>query len=410
MNIQDRNVVLITCSLIFILATAFCIWTGNQTRWPDELDYVGIAKRLVSGFGFVNQELQPSAFRPPGYPFVIFLIYQIHESILLAKIVNVFALSATAWLLSLIVKAVAPGGRIFAPLLVLIYPLFIYSSSVLVPQILGGFMFVLVVYLLIKYPKLKVSAVACGVTFGVLILMIPYFSMVFFCLTALLFIVNRTSRLYNTKFIALFLFATVLVVGPWVVRSSLLFDKFVFISTNSGINLLYGNSENAGYDTGVVVDISKYSNTKGMNEAELDGYYKKSAISWVVNHPADAAGLYLQKVVNYFNFKNKLGTKSEESLFKNALLFFTYYPLLIVVVVRCTLWRQYKFTWPELLLYILYFGNAFLSAIFFTRIRFRVPFDFLLVAMVSIFIGYIRESKRGRYVLQTHSSTLQVRD
>jgi hypothetical protein len=395
LKLQDRNIVLITCGLIFIVAAAFSIWSGNQTKWPDESEYVGIADRLVAGLGFVNQELQPSAFRPPGYPFAISLVYQIHESVLLAKFVNVLALTATAWLLSLIVKAVAPSGRIFAPFLVLMYPLFIYASSVLVPQILGSFMFVLAVYWLIQYPKSIVSAAACGVTFGVLILMMPAFALVFLFLLALLFIVNRTTRLYSAKFIVLFFLATVLVVGPWVVRSSLLFDKFVFISTNSGINLLYGNSEKTEYDTGVV-DISKYSNTEGLNEAEIDGYYKKSAIDWVVNHPVDAAGLYMKKAANYFNFKNTLGTKSEESFFKNALMFLAYYPLLIVVLIRCTLWRKYKFTWTELLLYILYFGNAFLSAVVYTRIRYRIPFDFLLVAMVSIFIGHLRAPKFGK--------------
>lgn len=391
-KIQDENIVLITCSLVFIVATAFCIWTGNQTKWPDESIYIGIAERLVAGLGFVNQELLSSAFRPPGYPFVLSLIYQIHESVLLAKFVNVIALTATAYLLSLIVKLVAPSGRIFAPLLILTYPLFIYTSSVLVPQMLGSFMFMLVVYWLIRYPNSIVSAAACGVIFGLLILTIPAFALVYLCLTLLLLIVNRTTQLYNTKFIALFFLATVLVVSPWVIRSSLLFDKFVFISTNSGINLLYGNSENTRYNTGMV-DISKYSNTKGMNEAEEDAYYKKSAIDWVINHPDDAVILYLQKVANYFNYKNELGAKSEESIFKNALMFLSYYPLLIMLVIRCIFWRKYKFTWPEFLLYILYFGNAFLSAVAYTRIRYRIPFDFLLLAMVSIFIGHIRESK-----------------
>ena len=395
LSAQDKNIVLITCGLIFIVAGAFCIWTGNQTSWPDESVYIGIAERLVAGLSFTNEALQPSAFRPPGYPFALSLVYQVHESVLLAKFVNVLALTATAWLLSLIVKEVAPSGRIFAPILVLAYPIFTFASGMLAPQILGSLMFVLVVYWLIKYPKSIVSAAACGVTFGVLILTIPSFALVFVCLTALLFIVNRTTQLYSAKYIALFFLATVLVVGPWVVRSSLLFDKFVFISTNSGINLLYGNSENTEYDTGVV-DISKYSNTEGLNEAEVDGYFKKSAIDWVANHPIDAAGFYLQKVANYFNFKNKLGTKAEESFFKNALMFLSYYPLLIVAVIRCTLWRKYKFTWPELLLYLLYFGNAFLSAVVYTRLRYRIPFDFLLVAMVSIFIGHIRESKLGK--------------
>jgi hypothetical protein len=395
MKLSDRSVALITCGFIFIVAAAFCVWSGNQTKWPDELVYIGIAKRLLASFCFTNEALQPSAFRPPGYPFALSLIYQIHESVLFAKFVNVFALVAAAWLLSLIVKAIAPLGQIFAPLLVLVYPLFTYATGMLVPQILGSLMFVLVLYWLIKHPKSIASAVACGVTFGALILTIPSFAGVFVCLTALLVIVSRSTQLYSVKYIALFFLATILVVGPWVVRSSLLFDKFVFISTNSGINLLYGNSENTEYDTGVV-DISKYSSTEGLNEAEVDGYFKKSAIEWVMNHPFDAAGLYLQKVANYFNFTNKLGTKSEESFFKNILMFLSYYPLLIAVVIRCTLWRKYKFTWPEILLYILYFGNAFLSAVVYTRLRYRIPFDFLLMAMVSIFIGHLRASKFGK--------------
>lgn len=397
MKMPDRNIVLITCGLIFIVAAVFCVWSGNQTKWPDESVYVGIAERLAAGSGFTNEALQPSAFRPPGYPFALSLVYQIHESVLLAKFVNVLALTATAWILSLIVKEVAPSGRIFAPLLVLIYPLFTFTSSVLVPQILGSLMFVLVVYWLIQYPKSIIAAAACGVTFGMLILTIPAFALVFVCLTALLIIANRVARFYSAKFIALFFLATVMVVGPWVARSSLLFDKFVFISTNSGINLLFGNSENTRYDTGVV-DISQYSNTEGLNEAEIDGYYKKSAIDWVTNHPVDATVLYLQKFANYFNYKNKISTSSEESFFKNALMFLSYYPLLIVAVIRCTLWRKYRFTWPELLLYILYFGNALLSAVVYTRLRYRIPFDFLLVAMVSIFIGHLRTSKFGKTV------------
>ena len=74
-------------------------------------------------------------------------------------------------------------------------------------------------------------------------------------------------------------------------------------------------------------------------------------------------------------------------------MFITYYPLLVTALIRCLLWRKYAFSWPEVLMYALYFGSAFISAIVYTRIRYRIPFDFLLIAMVSIFIGYIRQNK-----------------
>ena len=82
--------------------------------------------------------------------------------------------------------------------------------------------------------------------------------------------------------------------------------------------------------------------------------------------------------------------------FKDILMGVTYYPLLITVIIRCILWRKYEFSWSELLLYLLYFGNAFLSAVVYTRIRYRIPFDFLLVAMVAIFIGHIRDYRSRR--------------
>ena len=392
LKLADNTFVLVICALIYFVTFTYCIWSGNQINWPDEFVYIGIAKRLVAGLGFSNDILQPSALRPPGYPTFLSLIYYIHAGVLLAKIANAIILTATTWMLTLIVKSISPLGQVFAPFLVLTYPLFIYLTGMLVPQILGSFLFVLVVYWLIQHPKSILYATLTGATLGALILTIPTFALIFICLIVLLFIINSTTGFYSKKFILFFFVATVLVVGPWIVRSSLLFDKFVFISTNSGINLLYGNSEHTEYDTGVV-DISKYSNITGMNEAEVDGYYKKAAIDWVKNNPGDAAILYLKKVANNFNYKNKLGTQSESSILKNTLMFLSYYPLLIAVLIRCLLWRKYTFSWPELLLYILYFGSAFISALVYTRIRYRIPFDFLLIAMVSIFIGHIREAK-----------------
>ena len=52
--------------------------------------------------------------------------------------------------------------------------------------------------------------------------------------------------------------------------------------------------------------------------------------------------------------------------------------------------RANEFARDELLLYILYFGSAFVGAIVYSRIRYRIPFDFLLIAMVAIFMGHLK--------------------
>jgi hypothetical protein len=44
----------------------------------------------------------------------------------------------------------------------------------------------------------------------------------------------------------------------------------------------------------------------------------------------------------------------------------------------------------ERLLTFIYVSNAFYQAIFFTRIRFRLPFEYLLIAMAAIFIAKLK--------------------
>lgn len=392
MKIQEKNIILIVCSLIFIVALSYCITLGSLTKWPDEKIYIGIAERLVSNSRFTDFNLNTSAFMPPGYPFILSLTYQIDESIYLARFINVVALTATAWVLSLLVRLITPAGQIFTPILVLFYPVFTYTSGILVPQLIGSYLFVQALYWLLRYRKNLISAMACGVTFGLLILIIPSFALVLFFLIFTLLAANKLEKLYSIKYILILIIAATLVTSPWIIRSSMLFDRFVFISTNSGVNLLYGNSEYTEYNTGVI-DISKYSNTNGLSEAEVDSYYRDSALNWIINNPTNAAALYIKKVLNYYNYKNKISTTSEQRTYADILMFISYYSLLFCVIIRCIYWRKYKFTWPELLLYILYFGNSFLSAIVYTRIRYRIPFDFLMIAMVSVFIAHIRNAK-----------------
>ena len=377
------------CGLTFGVALAVCLGTGGQLKYDDERVYAQLAQRLAQGQGFVNDDLQPTAARPPGYPFALSLVFRIHESVRAAKVMNAVALGATAWLVVLIVNSVAPAGRTFVPLLILGYPLFIYTGSLLYPQTLGALLFVLAIYLILRHPASWAAGLACGAIAGALVLAIPAFALVFAAVFGLLLIRNLAGRTTSRGFLLAFALAAVLAAGPWVVRSSRLFDRFVFISTNSGINLLYGNSENARYNTGVV-DVARHVPPEGLGEAELDRHYSQCAKEWVFRNPAAAAKLYALKAANYFNFKNRLATTAEESVLKDFLLAATYYPLLLAGIVRLLLWRKYRLAWPEVMLYLLYFGNAFLGAVVYTRIRYRVPFDFLLVALVAAFIGRVR--------------------
>ncbi len=384
------QLVLAICAAIWALASLISLSSGDQLRYPDEKDYHNLALNFAHRNGFVDENLQPSAARPPGYPLLLSAVYALWERPLAAKLLNSFVCGFTALVLSLIASAI--GNRIagiVAPFLVLCFPLFSYTASTLYPQTVGTLLFVSAILFLVRFPFSSKATIIAGVLFGFLVLTIPSFLLLLPLFPAWLLIVDRSSTpLFRRALI--FLCCAVFVVAPWTFRNFIQFKSFVPVSTNTGINLLLGNSPNTKPDSGVNVDISGYLEAaKGMNEIEKDNFFKRSAISFMKENPLAALQLYLRKVVNYFNFRNQLYTSSESSSLRDTVMLLTYYPLLLLVVIRLLLYRRFKISQPEALLVLVYFGNAFLSAIFFTRIRFRIPFDALLIVLVAIFIGLI---------------------
>jgi hypothetical protein len=150
LNRHARLATGLMCVLLFGLASAVCLSTRDQLRYPDERDYHQLALHLRSGDGYVNEDSQPTAFRPPGYPLVLGFLYRLTPSPLAAKTVNALALAFTAWLLSLLVARVVPEGRPFAAFLFLLYPLFLYAASTLYPQTVGTLLWVAALVCLLR--------------------------------------------------------------------------------------------------------------------------------------------------------------------------------------------------------------------------------------------------------------------
>jgi hypothetical protein len=102
----------------------------------------------------------------------------------------------------------------------------------------------------------------------------------------------------------------------------------------------------------------------------------------------------VRKFINFFNFRNRLYVHSESSTIRDGVMFITYYLLLLLAGLRLYFFRRYPLTMTEGFLYGLYLCGALLGAIFFTRIRFRLPYDTLLIAIGAIFLGHLSSSIR----------------
>jgi hypothetical protein len=226
-----------------------------------------------------------------------------------------------------------------------------------------------------------------GLAMGCLILTVPTFLFVLFMFALWLWFRPQPRKITGLLLMGA---AAVFLIGFWTVRNYASFGSFVFVSTNSGENLLLGNSENTTPNGGANVDISQYkAQTSGMNEAVRDRFYQSQAIEYIRSHKLQSIQRYFQKVLNYFNFRNELVTQTEASPSKDLVLLATYGPLLFLCAARLILIKRFKITPFEILLVALYGLNALFSAVFFTRIRFREPFDFLLVLIAALFLEKI---------------------
>ena len=127
-------------------------------------------------------------------------------------------------------------------------------------------------------------------------------------------------------------------------------------------------------------------------EEEKGRYFKEQVVKFWSEQPVAAVKLYLEKLVYYFNFRNKYHTSSEASKTKEVILFVTYYPLLLCLGIRLFFTRKIPLSRIESLLVAIYIGSALFYAIFIPRIRFRLPFDVVLITHIGIMFSLVRES------------------
>jgi hypothetical protein len=376
-------------AVVVLAAASISLLSGSSLRYSDEADYHQLGISILHNHVFADADGKLTGFRPPGYPGLLAVIYSISDSPLAAKLVNVAFLAGALFLLASIARRSHPLAPVFTPYMMVAYPIVLYTSSVLYPQIFGAFLLLIVVWILSQDILTRSAVASAGAVYGLLCLVIPAFILVMPLLFIHQLLVQRGHILPTLKCALIFGASAALLVLPWTARNEIVFGQFVPISTNTGLNLFAGNSALTSANSGVNVDV--YSQCEearnAKDEITNDQALKQCAINWVKSEPGKAARLYFGKVINYFNFRNELATSAEASKWKDWVQFFTYYPLLLAAIVRFGFIRQLPLTRAESLIYILYFGNAFISAIFFTRVRFRIPFDMLLIAVNAAFLG-----------------------
>lgn len=387
------KIVAVVIAVSFLLSVGIAIHAGPQLRYEDEKDYSQLALNLVHLHKYSMDGKVLTASRPPGYVWFLSIPEFFHAGNTVLRIFNASSLAFCQLFLFLLASKMASKAiGAIAVLLSLFYPVFLYTATVLFPQTIGAALLLLALWLLLDKRELKASRlVFAGIVWALLILAIPTFLIPGAILSVWLLWRRKDFRRKLLPFAA----PVVILLSAWSLRNYYAMHSFVFVATNGGINLLLGNSEHITATSGSSANVAKYTKVgHQLSEEGADKYYAASAKLWIRNNPKQFAVLYVDKLAHYFWYFDKT-TAEDRSIaladpaWRRVLMFFTYEPLLLLFLVRLALFRKYPLSEAEICLIGLYFVNAFLTAMFFPRIRFRLPLDWLLLVIVANLIGMV---------------------
>ena len=223
-------------------------------------------------------------------------------------------------------------------------------------------------------------------------------------------LIQARSKLTN---VVAFVLVTIVLIAPWTYRNYLVFDKFIPFATSSGYNLLAGNAPNARFDTTLNVRFPEYVYTEltGVtDEAEANSIMTRAAFEEIVNNPAKTARLYVGKFLHWFDYSNVLqsdtvvegGATAMSVSTRDLILLPTYLGVIMLpLLAHVMMSRKYPFSRTEILFVALWICAGLAYALFFTRVRYRLPFDWLIISSNAIFLTAVFEnwlSKQGRPV------------
>jgi 4-amino-4-deoxy-L-arabinose transferase-like glycosyltransferase len=404
---HDKLAAKLAIAFVILVGAGYSLSLGSQLRFPDERDYVTIATNLAHQGTYSFDGVTPTAYRPPGYPTLLAALQLLGIGVRGARLANVAMLALTVAAVWVLGRRI--GGPRVAALAVCvsaIYPLFIYTAGTLYSQTMAGVFFLWALVALVTCLDAETTrrrillAAIGGILFSICFLTVPTFGASLVGVLIWMVLVRRRRAL---GMVAVTIIAAALLPAAWTTRNALVFHAFVPVSTNNGVNLLEGNSEKTNPTAGNLTDLSRYDAVAKQytDEVERSDYYTRAALTWIWKHKTRAAVLYLEKTANYFNPRNDLVTSSQQSRVNDAVSIVSYVPLLLLFFARLARFRAFPIGKVEGLLIGLYIGNAFVLAIYYTKVRYRVPLDPLMILVAVSFVVGLASRRRRTPLLTT---------
>jgi hypothetical protein len=274
------------------------IWAAWVPADPvsDGVLYDAFARSIATGHGYAFADGTPTEYWPVGTSAIYSLLYIVFGA--RPWVVPVFqALLGTAivgltWRIAR--QALGPMVAGLAAWLTAIWPLLVQFTTILASELL---FIALVLAALNIWVSKRLSFAVRMISWGACIAAATYVRptalpmLVGFL--ALQWILDRDWKAFIVGGLLAGLAAAVLF-APWSYRSVVLFDRFVLVSANGGVNLWMGNNPDSagGY--------MELPDRQFPNEVDRDHYYGRAAMHFILTHPLAYAKLSVQRTVTTY--------------------------------------------------------------------------------------------------------------
>lgn len=289
--------------LAILLRAALVFLVPLPAPTSDAAWYFNQAIALSEGRGYMRSG-EPTAYWPVGYPgFVAGLFYLFGPSMMLVALANLI-MSGLSFLLLLQVARIVVTDEAVARLAVLlwtIYPNSIGYVGLALSETLFTALLLLGTWLFLR-DRRYLTAVACGIVFGLATLTKSQALLFPAVLTAFAFLFVKADRFSIAALVrgAIVTIGMLIAIAPWTYRNYQVFGHAVLVSTNGGVSLLAGNNPSVKPDFR-----NDFSQTDPLflqsghphdPEVAVDSKAKELALDWIKSNPGHFVSLIPHKL------------------------------------------------------------------------------------------------------------------
>jgi hypothetical protein len=368
------------------------VWAAYVPVDPvsDGVLYDAFAQSIVAGHGYAFADGTMTEYWPVGTSAVYALLYHIFG--VRPWVVPVFQALLGAFIVGLTWRlarhTIGPTVAAVAAWLTAAWPLLIEFTTILASELL--FIALVLTSLNIWISRrlpFAIRMISWGASIAAATYVRPTALPMLFIFLVMQWIVDRDWRALVMGSLLAVLTASLLF-APWTYRSVVLFDRFVLVSANGGVNLWMGNNPESA---GGYMDLP---DKKFPNEVDRDHYYGREAVNFILSHPLVYAKLSVKRATTTYGRETigvdwnarGLGSKyNDTSLMTLKRISSAYWWILLVLgfvgIVLIMRRRLMVPLWPLLAAFVYFAAFPILTV---AMDRYHVPVD----PMLAIFAAY----------------------